>query len=352
MSSQATGLKQRPKDTKKARVSLPRLAPFSVPLDRRLQTASVLFFIILIPVCVIISLLLIINPLAWPFLIPYLIWVFFFDTAPGQGGRPSMRFRKASIWQHFKNYFPIDLIKDEDLDPSRNYIFATHPHGIISIGAFTNFGTEANAISELFPGIRFTLMTLTTNFRIPILRDILMALGICNVNQASCEHILGSGPGRSIVIVVGGATEALDAHPKTYDLTLRKRKGFVKLAFKTGASLVPVLSFGENDVWSQMHNPRGSRVRTMQTWLQTRLGFSTPLLFGRGIFNYDFGVMPRRERIVTVVGKPIHVKRNPNPSDEEVEALSQRYIDSLILLFKKYEARYAPDRKKSIAIVG
>ena len=46
----------------------------------------------------------------------------------------------------------------------------------------------------------------------------------------------------------GGAAEALDAHPGKLELTLRKRKGFVRIALQTGASLVPSLAYGENDL--------------------------------------------------------------------------------------------------------
>lgn len=48
--------------------------------------------------------------------------------------------------------------------------------------------------------------------------------------------------------MVGGAAESLSAHPGTADLTLKRRKGFIKLAIRQGADLVPVFSFGENDV--------------------------------------------------------------------------------------------------------
>ena len=50
--------------------------------------------------------------------------------------------------------------------------------------------------------------------------------------------------GRGITIVVGGARESLDARPQSLRLVLKRRKGFVKLAIRTGADLVPVLAFG------------------------------------------------------------------------------------------------------------
>jgi 2-acylglycerol O-acyltransferase 2 len=62
--------------------------------------------------------------------------------------------------------------------------------------------------------------------------------------------MLSRGAGQAITIVIGGASESLSAHPGTADLTLKKRFGFVKIAIREGADLVPVFSFGENDVGS------------------------------------------------------------------------------------------------------
>jgi hypothetical protein len=81
----------------------------------------------------------------------------------------------------------------------------------------------ATGFSKEFPGIKPHLLTLSTNFRIPIYRDILLALGICSVSKKSCANILKAGPGYAITIVVGGAAESLSARPGTADLTLRRR---------------------------------------------------------------------------------------------------------------------------------
>ena len=42
------------------------------------------------------------------------------------------------------------------------------------------------------------------------------------------------GKGNAAIIVVGGAEEALEAHPNNYRLTLKNRKGFIRMALKTG----------------------------------------------------------------------------------------------------------------------
>ena len=62
-----------------------------------------------------------------------------------------------------------------------------------------------------------------------------MALGLCDVSRESFEQILcKQGRGNIAIVAVGGAAESLDAHPGFYKLTLKNRKGFVKMAIRTG----------------------------------------------------------------------------------------------------------------------
>lgn len=55
----------------------------------------------------------------------------------------------------------------------------------------------------------------------------------------------------AVIVLVGGAKEAFYSRPGNYQIILKSRKGFIKIALKTGASLVPVFSFGEVDVYEQ-----------------------------------------------------------------------------------------------------
>lgn len=245
----------------------------------------------------------------------------------------------------------MQLGKTCDLDPAQNYVFLYHPHGIISLGAFTNFGTEAGGFSRLFPGLDLRLLTLETNFRMPIIRELLLSLGICSVSRQSCANILTKGPGNSIMIVPGGASEALYAFPGTLDLVLKRRLGFVKLALRHGASLVPVIGFGENELWDQVPNPKGSYIRFFQSLFQKYAQFSPPLILGRGVFQYSFGVLPFRRPVTTMVGRPIPCPRVTNPSEAIVLEYQKRYIDELQRMFDESKDKYAPKRKTDLALV-
>lgn len=70
--------------------------------------------------------------------------------------------------------------------------------------------------------------------------------------------------------------------------------------FSSSTSLVPVFSFGENEVFRQINNPRGSWLRSFQGLFKKYIGLSPPLFYARGFFNYNFGILPFRKPIETV----------------------------------------------------
>ncbi|GFY64037.1 2-acylglycerol O-acyltransferase 1 [Trichonephila inaurata madagascariensis] len=238
------------------------------------------------------------------------------------------------------------MIKTADLDPNKNYIFGYHPHGIMCYGAFSCFGTEGRNFSEVFPDITPRLLTLEGQFWFPLHREHVMSSGACAATRESIEWLLTKeGKGNALILVIGGAAEALDAHPGDVNLVLNRRRGFVRLALKHGASLVPVFAFGENDIYLQMDNPQGSLLRQIQEKIKSFMGFSTPLIRGRGMFQYNYGLLPYRKPITVIIGKPIDVEKIPEPTDDDIKNLHQKYIDSLTALFEEHKVKHGPNLK-------
>jgi 2-acylglycerol O-acyltransferase 2 len=171
-----------------------RFAPMNVPLQRRLQTLVVLFHSTCIALSISAFFFLCAIPIFWPLLIIYMIYCMSSNAATaGSLRHRSNLLRSSSIWSLFASYFPARLHRSQELPPTRKYIFGYHPHGIISHGAFAAFATEALGFSQLFPGITNTLLTLDSNFRIPIYRDYALAMGLASVSRESCENILSKG---------------------------------------------------------------------------------------------------------------------------------------------------------------
>jgi len=323
-----------------------KFAPLYLPLQRRIQTLAVLLMVFIAFLAhatgLILWIVLFLSRL-WPIAILYATFIIVKDIdVSSKGGRRIEFIRRLSIWRYFCNYFPITLIKTGHLDKKKNYIFGFHPHGIMTAGAFGNFATEGSGFSRLFPGIKPHLLTLKILFKFPFFRDLFLSFGTCDVSKQSIQHLCENKEGgNAAIIIVGGAAESLDAHPGSCTLTLKDRKGFIRMALLTGAQLVPVYSFGENELYNQASNPRGSFLRRTQERIRRWLTFAPVLFYGRGIFQYNFGFLPFRRKITTVVGTPINVMKRRYISRSDVEKLHAVYINKLKDLFDKYKAEHS-----------
>ncbi|KAM7345937.1 2-acylglycerol O-acyltransferase 2-like [Cochliomyia hominivorax] len=267
-------------------------------------------------------------------------------------GNGCMTIRNNFMSDHLRDYFPVQLIKTAELKPNRNYLFAGFPHGIMGTGVSVNMGNNIGKWLELFPGIRPRIATLDMNFYLPFMREICRMLGLVSCSKESLTHYLtksndpkhkGNEDGftsNAVVILIGGAQEALYAHPRNYAIQLKNRKGFVKVAIRTGCPIVPTFSFGEVDIFDQVANPPESLLFKVQTFVKKLTGVSPLIVLGRGIFQYSFGFLPFRKPITQVVGAPIEVKKDPNPSPEYVDEIHQKVIDSLNEMFDKYKHKY------------
>ncbi|CAG8811749.1 24782_t:CDS:2, partial [Racocetra persica] len=58
----------------------------------------------------------------------------------------------------------------------------------------------------------------------------------------------------------------------------------------------------------------------------------------------DFGVLPHRRPITTVVGRPIEVKKIEHPTTEDLLEVQKKYIDELYNIWNTYKDKYAKNR--------
>ncbi|XP_063786228.1 2-acylglycerol O-acyltransferase 3 isoform X2 [Pseudophryne corroboree] len=275
----------------------------------------------------------------WLIPVVYFTYLLIDWDTPERGGRRTEWVRRWTVWKYFRDYFPIKLLQCTQLSPDRNYVLGCHPHGILSTASFCNFATEANGFSDLNPGVRAWLAVLAGIFRLPIYRDYIMSAGIAPVSKDSLKYLLSRcGTGNAVFIVVGGAAESLHSNPGEHVVTLSERKGFVRLALENGADLVPVYSFGETDIYEQLHFPENSWRRKLQIFFKNYMGFAPCLFIGTGVFGEGtWGLNPFPRPLTTVVGRPIRVPCCPVPSEDEVSQYHRLYIQGLQDLFDEYK---------------
>ena len=117
------------------------------------------------------------------------------------------------------------------------------------------------------------------------------------------------------------------------------------------AHLIPVFSFGENDLYKQIYpNPPKSYLRKCQEYLKNKFGYSLPLLMGTGIWT-KYGLFPIKQKLITVVGEPIKIPADCQLNNKNIDKYHQMYLSNLLNLYQKYAADYDTDRKYGIRFV-
>ena len=178
-------------------------------------------------------------------------------------------------------------------------------------------------------------------------------MGACTSAKETFRNILAK-PSTAVIVVVGGAAESMHAYEGSLDLVLETRRGFVREAILAKASLVPVIAFGENDLYKVFETDESSWVASMQTLVKKNFGFAMPVFEGRSIFFLNFGVMPQRKPVNVVVGAPIPPpklddykafapsidRKTDEPKNKDGEILKEhhaKYIEGLEKLYHTYK---------------
>ncbi|XP_029029637.1 2-acylglycerol O-acyltransferase 3b isoform X2 [Betta splendens] len=306
----------------------------------------VLSFIFLGLACYILMVCLMFTSL-WPLCTLYFMWLVIDWQTPETGSRRTVFVRKWRVWEHFRDFFPVKLVKTAELSPNKNYILGSHPHGIMCVGAFSCFSTEGGGFAETFPGVRPTLAILAGLFRIPLFREYIMSAGLCPVSKPSLARLLSkNGQGNAVVIVIGGAAESLASAPGVNTVVVKDRKGFVRVALEFGADLVPVYSFGENELFKQVIFSEGSLGRRLQDLFKKIMGFAPCLFAGE-----HFLLLPYRSPVTTVVGRPISVPKRMAPTEEEVDHYHGLYMEALSKLFHEYKVKCGLSESHKLQII-
>jgi len=263
-------------------------------------------------------------------------------------------------------------------------IIAMHPHAIIPLHGFL-WGAICD---QLLPHMYGYGGTTEFAMRLPVLRHILQYLSVGSANK---ERILMEMQtnGQNLFILPGGVAEIFLSHrrqqqsdnnttllPNTQTIKAR-RYGLMKLALETGAIIYPAFVFGATDLLDQLtpvekrsrdDNDHSRKTTTMLDFLGNMMQFmSRKIKGGLTVFYGRYYLpIPYTPQLSMVLGNPIHpvveiedkdnaassstamkdnvrgekkrtCRRVENPTTEQVEELTERYVDALQCLFEQYK---------------
>eukprot|EP00904_Undaria_pinnatifida_P008005 jgi/Undpi1/4334/HiC_scaffold_17.g07700.m1 len=250
---------------------------------------------------------------------------------------PSKRFPKLlSTWffkcalkvHDFEQVMETSEAELMEIEKDKKIIYAIQPHGVMSIAGIC-------AGIHLAPRLTPPTCAASVIQRIPILKHVFGMFGLVGASSHSLIKTLKTS---SLVLYVGGIAELFMSTPAEERLYVGKRKGFIKLAMRTGSEVIPCYYFGNTTVLEIIRHP-------MLTNISRKLGVSITILWGR------WGLpVPMPCKVICVTGKPIGVPKKEFPSDEDVDKYHAIYVKEVKRLFDTYKGRLPDYKDKELFI--
>lgn len=266
----------------------------------------------------------------------YLSWIWFLDhqhLTPVKidrfGPRSFLLEQSLAFWASHLNYFPISVVFDDvdKIDASKQYIIGVHPHGI-HCWPLNIFALPTSSFNERFSGMKLTGAAATIIFKIPVVRELFLAMGYRDASRKVCQRVLETGS--SLYICTGGEAESLATTNGEDAVVLEGRYGFVRLALSYGCPLIPVFGVGNNELYTT-YQP----FREFRRHLAKSFHVALPIFHGRW-----FSPLPYRRPLKVLIGSPIEVPqptdRGARPSDEKVKEYHAKYVAALSELYAKH----------------
>ncbi|KAG1705339.1 hypothetical protein DVH05_004270 [Phytophthora capsici] len=265
----------------------------------------------------------------------------FFSGAQKTGkGNEWEALRTSSLWGLVNKFLRIKIIREQELDPSKKFIFGFHPHGILVLSRIAISGRN---FIDVFPGIKTRLLGASAMYYIPLGREMCLWMGGVDASRSTGEKVLKEG--NSIVVYPGGVPEIFltDPNSKETELVLKKRLGFIKLAMKHGADLVPTFVFGEKWLYNMWNPPK-----VIINFFRKALGI--PVLVFWGKFWWMPKAPPKGKRFGLVYGKPIATTHTSTPTDDQVRAIHDEYVAEIERIFEQYKTQFGYEEDETLVI--
>lgn len=234
-----------------------------------------------------------------------------------------------------------DLLKDiytvKGNPAKEKAIYMFHPHGSFSTSYF--FHQMARLTS--WPKEAYAKCTVTHHFFwLPFGEEILQAWNAVPNRYKDMISVLEGG--ESLAIIPGGVKEMNYVKDHTITIHLSGRRGIFRMALETGTQLVPVLTYGENELYKPCQlSPITFINKKLEQWIGMQLCIPSWESVQKWIGMLTKGAT---RKVETWIGDVLVVEKKENPTDEDIDLLKKRYVDALKKLYKKTKPNsYAKD---------
>lgn len=239
---------------------------------------------------------------------------------------PSDVFSRARVWKYVHKYFDYRKIVSLDPKPGRKYMVVEYPHGVFPLATIL-MGTYIDEIYLKYMDVQKRkprAMVASVLFYIPWVRVFMSYLGGMPATEANFKRSFDTAS--HATVLPGGIAEMFMTSNTRERIYLKKRYGYIKMALKNGADILPLFHLGQ----SQILSVKGDTgfLRTVSRKMKMSLMFP----YGR-----FFLPIPYRRRVVSAFGEPVVVpKPIPNPTRAQIQEYQDKIAASIQAAYDKY----------------
>lgn len=224
------------------------------------------------------------------------------DPATKKGNRNWEWFRSLKMWRCIWNWwFPITYHwQYHRFEKKTRYVFIVHPNPY-NLGMLMGLGLHGG--QETMSGLNLLWMAPSILLRIPGLRDFLLWSGAVDHDQHSLIDLMNRG--HSVALCPNGMKDALTIDKDAICIT-KAREEIFSFASETGAELVPVLIYGETELYD-CPPTLPNLIVALRKFTLHKLGIPWPTL----ALGHMRTFLPKRGRELHVyIGSPTVAKGN------------------------------------------
>lgn len=233
-----------------------------------------------------------------------------------------------------------EMVESGRIDPSKQVILVLGPHGQYTVGALCFY---SHWVAKGWPWKNMHAVIADVLFKAPIVADYLCLVNSKPATEKNMDGLLAQG--HTVAMYAGGVHEQIRTDENKETLYFAGKLSFVRLAIKRGVDLVPLYTFGENQLW-----PTSEPFTSFNTQVYNKTGVGNILLHSP-ILKLPTSILLPSPMLLPRFKQPIHgrlgdqVRVGPpddNPSMEKVMEVFGRYVDVLMRLFNEHKSSCLP----------
>jgi len=234
--------------------------------------------------------------------------------------------RMNAIVDNIKQSFPVSYSTTDDSSPHGPSLYLFHPHGLFTVSHYVHVGTRMTEWRD--KNIQGTALHLL--WWLPFGKELLETHRFVPSHYSEMKQVIENG--QSLSVTLGGIREITMSRDNNITLSIASKRGVFRLALETGTPLVPVIAYGENEIYQQTDN---WFIRHLNTLLLKYHMFLAIPTWKSWKTWWSLFQQPLEHPIHTCVGTPIAVTKKDTPTEDDIQALRELYFSELRALYDR-----------------